>query len=82
MSVLTGFDRISVHDLTFYVPCQAVNYCYLYQGVGEHKVTLLIYSGLPDPVFPIGSQNEKLQENKRASGQRKSQRKYLLLQKK
>ena len=36
-------------------------------------MTLLIYSGLPDPVFPIGSQNEKFQENKRASGQRKSQ---------
>ena len=43
-------------------------------------MTLLIYSGLPDPVWTIGSQNEKFQENKRASGQRKSQRQHLLLQ--
>ena len=27
-------------------------------------MTLLIYSGLPDPVFPIGSQNKKFQQIK------------------
>ena len=74
-------DRVSVCEWSTLLPCQAINYCYLYETVGEYKVTLLIYSGLPDPVWTIGSQNEKFQENKRASGQRKSQRQHLLLQK-
>ena len=37
---------------------------FISETIGEYKVTLLIYSGLPDPVWTIGSQNEKFQQIK------------------
>ena len=37
---------------------------FISETIGEYKVTLLIYSGLPDPVWTIGSQNKKFQQIK------------------
>ena len=37
---------------------------FISETIGEYKVTLLIYSGLPDPVWTIVSQNKKFQQLK------------------
>ena len=60
--------RVSEH----YLRVHAFKYNYtkeqttfISETIAEYKVTLLIYSGLPDPVWTIGSQNERPRNLKR-----------------